>query len=46
MYIGTKFAGEKFIDALGNCEEEVEIDNEGFGNFRVRGKSSSVWVEM
>lgn len=46
MYIGTQFTGEKFIDALGNCEEEVEIDEEGFGRFKVKGKSTSVWVEM
>lgn len=45
MYIGTQFSGEKFIDALGNCEEVVEIDEEGFGNFKVKGKSSSIWVE-
>jgi len=46
MYIGTQFAGEKFIDSLGNCEETVEIDQEGFGNFKVKGKSTSVWVEI
>lgn len=45
MYIGTQFTGEKFIDALGNCEEEVEIDEEGFGKFKVKGKSISIWVE-
>ena len=44
MYIGKQFAGEKFIDCLGNCEEEVVIDNEGFGIFKVKGKSVSVWV--
>lgn len=46
MYIGTQFAGEKFIDALGNCEEEVIIDEEGYGVFKVKEKSASVWVEM
>ena len=44
MYIGKKFAGEKFIEAIGNCGEEVIIDEEGFGNFKVKGKSTSVWV--
>lgn len=44
MYIGTQFAGEKFIDSLGNCEEEVVIDEEGCGNFKVKGKSASIWV--
>ena len=36
----------KFIDALGNCEDIIEIDSEGFGNFKVKGRSTSVWVEM
>lgn len=44
MYIGTQFAGEKFMDSLGNCEEEVIIDEEGFGNFKVKGKSTSIWI--
>ena len=44
MYIGKQFAGEKFIDALGNCQEEVIIDEEGFGIFKVNEKSVSVWV--
>lgn len=46
MYIGTQFAGEEFIDALGNCEETVAIDNEGYGIFKVEEKSISVWVEQ
>ena len=45
MYIGKKFAGKSFVDILGNCEDEVFIDDEGFGNFKVRGKSVSVWVK-
>ena len=45
MYIGKQFVGGIFIDALGNCEEEILIDEEGFGNFMVKGKSVSVWVE-
>ena len=45
MYIGTKFAGKTFIDALGKCEEEVIIDNEGCGIFKAKAKSVSVWVE-
>ena len=44
MYIGTQFTEEKFIDALGNCEEEVIVDEEGYGNFKVKGKSVSIWV--
>ena len=45
MYIGKQYAGEKYIDGLGNCTEEVIIDNEGYGIFKVKGKSTSVWVE-
>ena len=45
MYVGKKFAGEKFIDALNNCEDIVKIDEEGYGNFKVRGKSVSVWCK-
>ena len=45
MYIGTKFAGEKFIDSLANCNDEIIIDNEGYGVFKVKEKSTSVWVE-
>ena len=46
MYIGTQFSGEKFIDALGNCEEEVVIDEDGCGRFKVKGKSTSIWVQL
>lgn len=45
MYVGNHFSGEKFIDALNNCEEEIFIDNDGFGIFKVKGKSVSVWVK-
>ncbi len=44
MYIGTHFQGETFIDALGKCEEQIVIDEQGFGNFKVKGHSVSVWV--
>lgn len=44
MYIGKDLAGEEFIDAIGNCDEKVIIDEEGFGNFKVKSKSVSVWV--
>ena len=44
MYIGRKFAGKEFNDALANCEETVMIDEEGFGIFKVKGKSVSVWT--
>ena len=45
MYIGKKFANVDFFDALGNFEETVKIEEDGFGNFKVKGKSASVWIE-
>ena len=44
MYIGEEFSERIFIDALENCEEEIMIDNDGFGNFKVKSKSTSVWI--
>ena len=46
MEIGANFAGEKFIDIVGSCDEEIIIDEEGFGNFKVKGKSVSVWAQV
>ena len=45
MYVGTQNAGEIYIDAMSNCQEEVVIDEEGYGNFNVKQKSVSVWVK-
>ena len=44
MYIGEKHSGEKFIDALSNCQEEIIIDENGCGNFKVNEKSVSIWI--
>ena len=46
MYVGIKHAGEKYIDALSNCQDEVIIDQEGYGEFKVSEKSTSIWVSM
>ena len=43
--MGEKFANKAFIDALNNCQDEVIIDEEGFGNFYVKSRSLAVWVE-
>ena len=45
MYIGKHFAEKIFIDALGHVEEEIVIDEEGYGIFKVKSCSVSVWVE-
>lgn len=44
MYIGESHAGERWIDAMGNCEQDVWIDDQGFGTFRAKERSVSVWV--
>ena len=36
--------GERFIDVMGGCQEEIYIDNEGYGVFKVKAKSISVWI--
>ena len=46
MYMGTKFSGEQMIDAIGNVDQIVTIDQEGFGEFSVKEKSVSVWVTL
>ena len=44
MEMGKAFAGEEFYDALGNCPEPVQIDDEGWGEFRTVGGNVSVWA--
>lgn len=43
--VGTQNEGNRYIDAIGNCEEEVIIDSDGCGNFRVNPRSVSVWIK-
>lgn len=43
MEIGERHAGKTFIDLLGNSAGTVTIDAEGWGDFRCRGGSVSVW---
>lgn len=45
MYIGKHFAGEQFIDALAHIEETITIDEQGYGIFKVKAKSVSIWVQ-
>ena len=44
MYIGKNFEGKKFIDILNGIKDEVIIDSEGNGLFKVNEKSVSIWV--
>ena len=45
MYIGKKFKGKKFYDCLGNIEEEVTINKDGYGVFKTLAGSISVWIK-
>ncbi len=45
MYVGNQNIGETYIDGLGNCEEEVTIEEDGCGNFGVKSRSVSVWIK-
>ena len=44
MYIGKKFKNKKFVDILNGIKEEVIIDEEGNGIFKVNDKSLSIWI--
>ncbi|MBE5927503.1 MAG: alpha-amylase [Lachnospiraceae bacterium] len=44
MYAGKHFAGLTFVDVLGNVDEEIIIDENGFGVFEVADGSTSVYV--
>lgn len=46
MYVGKKFAGEWFTDILDHQGDEIIIDAEGFGVFKVLGGTASVYVRM
>lgn len=43
MYVGKHFAGLTFVDALRNIAENVVIDEDGFGTFKVNDGSVSVY---
>ncbi len=44
MCMGPEFAGKTFSDVLGNCTENVTVDEEGWGDFRCEARRVSVWV--
>lgn len=43
MYVGKHFEGLQFIDALRNVNETIIIDEDGFGEFKVKDGSVSVY---
>lgn len=44
MFMGKKYAGKQYIDVLKKCEGSTIIDDEGWGNFKVKAKSASIWI--
>ena len=44
MWIGERFVGETFYDALGKCPEPTVVGEDGFGAFRTEAGSVSIWV--
>ena len=44
MYAGKHFAGCTFVDALSNVQDEIVIDDDGFGIFEVADGSTSVYI--
>lgn len=44
MKVGKDFAGKIFYDATGNCDNLVTIDENGYGDFLVMGRSFSTWI--
>ncbi|MFN0047597.1 MAG: alpha-amylase [Cytophagales bacterium] len=45
MEIGKRHAGKTFVDYLQFTKDEVVINNDGWGDFKVPGGKVSVWVE-
>ena len=45
MYVGTKFVGGVFVDITKNFEEEIKINSEGIGKFKVKDGSCSIWIK-
>lgn len=43
MFVGRHHAQKVFIDQLGNCDEEVIINEKGIGVFKVEAQSVSVY---
>ena len=44
MNVGSRFAGERFYDVLGNCTGPVLIRADGSGDFPAKERSVAVWV--
>lgn len=45
MNVGKERAGQVWYEYTGNIKDEVTIDKQGNGNFRVEGGNLAVWVQ-
>lgn len=45
MYIGLQHKDERFYDVTGNIQEEIKIDENGYGCFKVDGGSYSIYIK-
>ena len=45
MFVGEEEAGKEYSDYTENNENNIKIDDEGFGEFQVGPGSISVWIE-
>jgi alpha-amylase len=44
MEIGKRHAGKIFYDYLGYCTDDIQINQDGWAEFRCNGGSVSVWI--
>lgn len=44
MEIGKAHSGKTFVDMLGNIPDEIQINEDGCGEFKVNAGSVSVWI--
>jgi alpha-amylase len=44
MEIGKAHSGKTFVDMLGNIADEIQINEDGCGEFKVNAGSVSVWI--
>ncbi|WP_159560766.1 alpha-amylase [Streptococcus halichoeri] len=44
MEVGQDYANQVFVDYLGHCDQEVRINQDGWGDFQVEAGSVSVWL--
>ena len=44
MFVGQEWANQTFVDLLENHQDQITIDEEGYGQFPVSAASVSVWA--